>query len=89
MTPQTAVDVVQQALMASFWISLPLLMVGLIAGVVVSLIQIVASLQDPAFGAVPRLAAFLVGLILFLPWMLMRLMSYSASLFGDFTKYAR
>jgi flagellar biosynthetic protein FliQ len=88
-TPQTAVDVVQQALMTAFWISIPLLTVGLVAGVVMSLVQIITSLQDPAFGSVPRLAAFLAGLVLFLPWMLMRLMSYSITLLGDFSRYAR
>ncbi|MCX6621248.1 MAG: flagellar biosynthetic protein FliQ [Acidobacteria bacterium] len=89
MTPQTAVDVVQQALMVAFWISIPLLAVGFAAGVVVSLVQIVTSLQDPAFGSVPRLAAFLAGLLLFLPWMLMRMMSYTTGLLGDFSRYAR
>ncbi len=89
MTPQSAVDVIQQALMTAFWISTPLLAVGFVAGIVVSLVQIITSMQDPAFGSVPRLAAFLAGMLVFLPWMLMRLMSYSATLFGDFSRYAR
>lgn len=89
MSPQNAVDVVQQALMTAFWVSIPLLAIGFVAGVVVSLIQIITSMQDPAFGSVPRLAAFLAGLLLFLPWMLTRLISYSATLFGDFSRYAR
>jgi flagellar biosynthetic protein FliQ len=89
MTPQMVVDVIQQALMAAFWISLPLLAVGFIAGVVVSLVQIITSLQDPAFGSVPRLAAFLGGMLLFLPWMLMRMISYATALFGDFSRYAK
>ena len=39
--------------------------------------------------AVPRLAAFLGGLLLLLPWMATRLIAYTVALFGDFTKYAR
>lgn len=89
MSPQSAVDVVQHALMTAFWVGIPLLAIGFVAGVVVSLIQIITSMQDPAFGSVPRLAAFLAGLLLFLPWMLTRLMSYSTALFGDFSRYAR
>jgi flagellar biosynthetic protein FliQ len=88
MTPQQAVDLVRQALMTMFWISLPLLAVGFVAGAVMGLVQILTSMQDTAFGTVPRLVAFLGGLLLFLPWMLMKLISYTASLLGDFSRYA-
>jgi flagellar biosynthetic protein FliQ len=89
MNSQVVVDVIRQALMTAFWLSLPLLAVGFVAGIVISLLQIVTSVQDPAFGSVPRLVAFLAGIVLFLPWMLMRLCSYTIGLFGDFSRYAR
>ncbi|MGC4055668.1 MAG: flagellar biosynthetic protein FliQ [Paludibaculum sp.] len=89
MNSQLAIDVIRQALMTAFWLSLPLLAIGFVAGIVISLLQIVTSVQDPAFGSVPRLVAFLAGIVLFLPWMLMRLCSYTIALFGDFTRYAR
>lgn len=89
MNSQLVVDVIRQALMTAFWLSLPLLAVGFVAGIVISLLQIVTSVQDPAFGSVPRLVAFLAGIVLFLPWMLMRLCSYTIGLFGDFSRYAR
>lgn len=75
--------------MQTFWLSLPLLAVGFAAGVAISVLQILTSVQDPAFGAVPRLLAFFVGLLLFLPWMLLKLTSYTTSLFSDFSRYAR
>lgn len=89
MTPSMACDVIRQALETTFWLALPLLAVGLIAGILVSLFQIVTSMQDPSVGSVPRLAAFLVGLVLLLPWMINRLMGYTTQLFGDFGRYAR
>lgn len=89
MNSQTTIDIVRQALMMAFWISLPILAVGFVIGIVISLIQIVTSIQDPAFGSFPRLAAFLVGLLVFLPWMLMRLCAYTIQLFSDFSRFAR
>lgn len=89
MSSQLAVDVIRQALMTAFWLSLPLLTVGFVAGVVISLLQIVTSVQDPAFGAVPRLAAFLGAMLIFMPWMLLKLTVYTTQLFGDFSRYAR
>lgn len=89
MTSQTVVEVLRQAMMTAFWLSLPLLAVGLVAGIVISLAQILTSMQDAAVGAVPRLVAFLAAFLLFLPWMLMRLVSYTSNLFGDLGRYAR
>jgi flagellar biosynthetic protein FliQ len=89
MTPQTVVEILRQALMTTFWLSLPLLAIGLIAGVLVSLLQILTSIQDPAFGSVPRLAAFLGAIFILLPWMITRLMTYTTSILGGLEHYAR
>ena len=89
MNQQLAVQVFREALMTTFWLSLPLLAIGFIAGVVISLVQIVTSIQDSAFSTVPRLAAFLVGILVFLPWMLMKMIAYTTMVFGDFTRYAK
>lgn len=89
MSQQFVVQLFNQALLTAFWLSLPLLAVGFIAGVVISLIQIVTSMQDSAFSTVPRLAAFLVGILIFLPWMLMRMVSYTTGILGDFSRYVR
>jgi len=89
MTPDSVVEIIRQSLMAAFWLSAPLLAIGLVGGVVVSLVQIVTSIQDTAFGAVPRLMAFLVGIMLLLPWMLSKLMAYTIGIIGDLPRYAR
>jgi flagellar biosynthetic protein FliQ len=89
MTPDSVVQLIRQTLIATFWLSAPLLAIGLVAGVVMSLIQIVTSIQDTAFSTVPRLVAFLVGIMLLLPWMLMRLMAFTTSIIGDLPRFAR
>ena len=53
MTPEFAIQILRQALMTAFWLSAPLLGVGFFVGIIVSLIQIVTSIQDPAFNASP------------------------------------
>ena len=89
MNQQLAVQIFREALMTTFWLSLPLLAIGFIAGVVISLVQIVTSIQDSAFSTVPRLAAFLVGILVFLPWMLMKMIAYTTTVLGDFSRYAK
>ncbi len=87
MTPENAIDVIRQALMAAFWLSAPLLVIGFGVGVIMNLIQVATSLQDSAFSTFPRLAAFLGGFILLMPWMLNKLTSYTAAVFTNIAKY--
>jgi flagellar biosynthetic protein FliQ len=89
MTPETVVQLIRQTLMTTFWLAAPLLAIGFVAGVVVSLVQIATSMQDNAFNTIPRLIAFLLGLLLLLPWMLSRTMGYTTALLGDLGRYAR
>jgi len=88
MNQQIAIDVIRNTLMTAFWVSLPLLAVGFVAGILISLLQIITSIQDPAFGNAPRLVAFLAALLICLPWMLWRLSSFTAAILGDFSRYA-
>ena len=89
MTPDSVVHLIRETLLATFWLSAPLLAIGLVAGILMSLLQIVTSIQDTAFSTVPRLVAFLAGIIVLLPWMLMRLMAYTTSILGDLPRFAR
>ena len=89
MTPDSVVQIIRQALLATFWLAAPLLAIGFIAGIVISLVQIATSMQDNAFSTIPRLVVFLAGLLFLLPWMLQRMMSYTVAVLGDLGRYAR
>jgi flagellar biosynthetic protein FliQ len=89
MTSETVVEIMRQALMLTFWLAAPLLAIGFIAGIAISLVQIATSIQDNAVSSIPRLTAFLVGLLLLLPWMLQKMMGYTTALFGNLGRYAR
>ena len=89
MSPSAITDLMRDTLMTTFWLSLPVLAVGFIVGIIVSLVQILTSIQDASVGTVPRLAAFLGALLLALPWMLTQLTNYTNRLFGDLGRFAQ
>lgn len=89
MTPEAVVGIVREALMLTFWLAAPLLAIGFVTGLAISLVQIATSIQDNAVSAIPRLTAFLTGLLLLMPWMLEKAMAYTRALFGDSGRYAR
>jgi flagellar biosynthetic protein FliQ len=89
MTPEFTIQILRQALMTALWLSAPLLLVGFAVGILVSLVQILTSIQDTAFNAIPRLLAFLGAFILALPWMLQKMTAYTVLVLGDLSRYGR
>ncbi len=88
MTNSAVVDLMRNAFMTTFWLSLPVLAAGFVIGIVISLAQILTSIQDSAFSTVPRLTVFLVTLLLAMPWMLNHLVGYTTGLLGNLGRFA-
>jgi flagellar biosynthetic protein FliQ len=89
MNADLAVELARQALLMAFYVSAPILGLGFAVGIVVSVVQILTSMQDPAFNTIPRLAAFLAGALLLMPWMTERMVTYTIALFSNMARYAR
>lgn len=89
MTPEAVAHIIGDMFLTAFWVCAPLLVIGLATGIVISLIQIVTSIQDAGFSAIPRLVAFLGGSLLLMPWMIHRTMSYATDILGNLSRYAR
>lgn len=89
MTPQLAIHVVSEALMAAFWICAPLLVITFALSILINLVQIATSMQDQVFSTVPRLTACLVGFLLLMPWMLSKASAFALSILRDLARYAR
>jgi flagellar biosynthetic protein FliQ len=88
MTTPAVVDLIRNLFLTTFWLSLPVLAAGFVIGILVSLAQILTSIQDSSFSTVPRLTVFLGALLLAMPWMLGKLMAYTAALLGDLGRFA-
>ena len=89
MTPDGVAHIVGQMFLAAFWISAPLLAIGFTTGIVISLIQVLTSIQDSGFNSIPRLIAFLGGSLLMMPWMVHKAMSYAIEILGNLSSYGR
>ncbi|HAA61718.1 MAG TPA: EscS/YscS/HrcS family type III secretion system export apparatus protein [Planctomycetaceae bacterium] len=81
MTSDVLTDAARQAVMIGLEIVGPLLLVILGVGLVVGTLQAATQVQDQSVGFVVRLLAVVVSLVVLLPWMLDRLVVYSADLF--------
>jgi flagellar biosynthesis protein FliQ len=61
----------------------PVLLISIAVSLLVNLLQVVTSLQDPTLSAVPRLLATGAALFLLMPWMWRHLANYTVHLLGN------
>jgi flagellar biosynthesis protein FliQ len=81
--------VVGHAMQIAIVVSLPMLLAGLVAGVLVSIFQTVTSIQDNVLAFIPRAAAIFAAFALTFPWILRVLTGFSADLIGRLPEYIR
>jgi flagellar biosynthetic protein FliQ len=70
-------------------VSLPMLLAGLLAGVLVSLFQTVTSIQDNVLAFIPRAAAIFGVFALTFPWMLRVISSFSTDIIRQLPEFIR
>lgn len=80
MYDDTTIDLVRQALIITLKISAPILGAGIVVGLLVSIFQSVTSIQDQTLSFVPKIVAMVVVTILIVPWIVQRLVEYTAEL---------
>ncbi len=70
MTERDILEVGRGALSVALKLAMPVLLCGLIAGVMVSIFQAVTQIQEFTLTFVPKLLAVILALAVFGPWML-------------------
>jgi flagellar biosynthesis protein FliQ len=79
-TSDFVVGLMAEAIKVTMLISAPVLIVGLVVGVVISLIQAVTQIQEMTLVFVPKIVAVLVVLVAALPWMMNIMITYTHNL---------
>jgi flagellar biosynthesis protein FliQ len=79
---ESSVELVRTALIITLKIAAPILLAGIVVGLVVSLLQSVTSVQDQTLAFVPKIVVMVVAAAVLIPWIAQRLVEYAASLFS-------
>jgi flagellar biosynthetic protein FliQ len=83
------VGIMAEAIRVTLLISAPVLIVGLVVGVVISLFQAVTQVQEMTLVFVPKIVACLIALVAALPWMMNLLLSFTHNLFVNIPNYVK
>jgi flagellar biosynthetic protein FliQ len=81
LTVDSATELVRQTLMLAMVVSAPMLIIGLVVGVIISLFQAVTQIQEQTLTFVPKIASMIAAAIVLMPWIGHRLLEYTALMF--------
>ena len=89
MTQDMVVGLARNAVELTLMISLPMLGLGLLVGLMVSIFQAVTQIQEMTLTFVPKIIAVLIGLLMAFPWMMHKMVDYTRDIIVNIPLFIR
>ena len=87
MTPEFVTGLFIEAIRTAILLSAPILMAGLVVGLLVSIFQAATSINEMTLTFIPKMLAVVSALLLFLPWMMQTMLAFTTDLFSNIVLY--
>ncbi len=82
MTPESVMTIGRNAMEITLMVAAPLLLVGLVIGLIVSIFQAATQINEATLSFIPKLVGIFVTLIVAGPWMLSVMLDYMRQVFA-------
>lgn len=89
MTPEFVIGFARQSIELTLMISLPMLGVGLVVGLAVSIIQAATQIQEMTLTFIPKIISIFLALLISFPWIMDKIITYTRELFLNIPNYIR
>jgi len=73
-------DIARDAMMTMLIVSMPVLLIGLVVGLIISIFQTLTHIQEMTLTFIPKIVAVFGTTVLLLPWMLRHLTEFTERL---------
>lgn len=87
MTVDAVVEMANNALYLIIKVSLPVLLVSLVIGLIISIFQTVTSIQEQTLTFVPKIVCVFAALMILGQWMMTEMVEYAVQLWSSFSLY--
>jgi flagellar biosynthetic protein FliQ len=89
MTDTFIIAVGREALWTVLIVSAPMLGVGLIVGLVISIFQATTQINEQTLSFIPKIVAVLASIVIFGPWMLHTILSFCNKILGNLDQFIK
>ena len=83
MNQDTVINLATQAMTLSFKVAMPILAVGLVVGLAVSVFQAVTQIQEMTLAFIPKVVSMALVIVVAGPWMLNQMLAYTTDLYSS------
>ena len=87
MSSSDIITIARQTVWVIVKTSVPLLLVSMVVGLIISLFQTLTSIQEQTLTFVPKLIAILIGIMVMETWILNEIVAFMNTLWGSFSQY--
>jgi flagellar biosynthetic protein FliQ len=87
MSSEFVIGLAGQALFTVLKVSAPMLGLGLIVGLIVSIFQATTQIQEQTLAFIPKIVAVFVAVLVFGPWILNVMVDFTSRLLGNLANY--
>lgn len=85
----TVINIAQDALLVTLYVSAPMLGLSLLVGLAVSIFQATTQIQEQTLSFIPKILAIIVAIAVFGSWMLRMLTEYTNNLYENINQFIR
>ncbi|MFH2036183.1 MAG: flagellar biosynthesis protein FliQ [Candidatus Zixiibacteriota bacterium] len=82
MTTELVISIGRDAILTMLLVSAPILLAGLLIGLIISILQAVTQVHEMTLTFIPKIAVVAFTLMIFLPWMINVIVDFTNRLFG-------
>ena len=81
------IDFAMESIKTTLLLSAPMLGFGLVTGLLISIFQAVTSIQELTLTFIPKILAVFFSLVLFFPWLIKIMLSFTSKILINFPEY--
>ena len=89
MTPEFVIGFARQSIELALTISLPMLGIGLLVGVAISMLQAATQIQEMTLTFIPKIVSIFLALLFAFPWIMDKMTSFTRDLLMNIPTYIR
>lgn len=89
MTVDDVVFLGRDAMLITLLASAPMLISGMVVGLIISVFQSATQIQEITLTFIPKIVIVMIAFVLFLPWMLALVLQFVEPIFGNFSEWIR
>lgn len=87
MSSELVLTLAERGIFTILLITVPLLLLALAVGLLVSIFQATTQIQEQTLAFIPKILAVLLGLVFFGPWMLTTIVEFTSNLYMNINQY--